>query len=87
MKKMGRNDPCFCGSGRKFKKCCESQMLGGRFQAACIDDKSAYLIQKTAGLTALFQAQLAHTPLKPMVSDSNPVVTEGKMVQSSIALE
>jgi uncharacterized protein YecA (UPF0149 family) len=18
----GRNDPCFCGSGRKFKKCC-----------------------------------------------------------------
>lgn len=20
--KIGRNDPCFCGSGRKFKKCC-----------------------------------------------------------------
>lgn len=20
--KLGRNDPCFCGSGRKFKKCC-----------------------------------------------------------------
>lgn len=19
--KLGRNDPCFCGSGRKFKKC------------------------------------------------------------------
>lgn len=19
---IGRNDPCFCGSGRKFKKCC-----------------------------------------------------------------
>lgn len=19
----GRNDPCFCGSGKKFKKCCE----------------------------------------------------------------
>ncbi|MCX5855050.1 MAG: SEC-C metal-binding domain-containing protein [Deltaproteobacteria bacterium] len=19
---MGRNDPCFCGSGKKFKKCC-----------------------------------------------------------------
>ncbi|EIP7215882.1 SEC-C domain-containing protein, partial [Salmonella enterica] len=18
----GRNDPCFCGSGKKFKKCC-----------------------------------------------------------------
>jgi hypothetical protein len=20
--KVGRNDPCSCGSGRKFKKCC-----------------------------------------------------------------
>lgn len=19
---IGRNDPCFCGSGKKFKKCC-----------------------------------------------------------------
>ncbi len=22
MTKIGRNDPCFCGSGKKFKKCC-----------------------------------------------------------------
>ena len=22
MKKIGRNDPCPCGSGNKFKKCC-----------------------------------------------------------------
>ena len=21
-KKIGRNDPCFCGSGKKHKKCC-----------------------------------------------------------------
>jgi len=21
-RKIGRNDPCPCGSGRKFKKCC-----------------------------------------------------------------
>ena len=20
--KVGRNDPCVCGSGKKFKKCC-----------------------------------------------------------------
>jgi len=20
--KIGRNDPCLCGSGKKFKKCC-----------------------------------------------------------------
>jgi len=22
MSKLGRNDPCSCGSGKKFKKCC-----------------------------------------------------------------
>ena len=21
-KKMNRNDPCYCGSGKKFKRCC-----------------------------------------------------------------
>ena len=21
-KKVGRNDPCICGSGKKYKKCC-----------------------------------------------------------------
>lgn len=25
MAKIGRNDPCPCGSGRKFKKCCEAK--------------------------------------------------------------
>ncbi len=25
MPKIGRNDPCSCGSNKKFKKCCGSQ--------------------------------------------------------------
>jgi hypothetical protein len=25
--KIGRNDPCPCGSGRKFKRCCEGRMI------------------------------------------------------------
>jgi preprotein translocase subunit SecA len=25
---LGRNDPCHCGSGRKFKKCCLSPAQG-----------------------------------------------------------
>ena len=25
MKDIGRNDPCHCGSGRKYKKCCQRQ--------------------------------------------------------------
>ena len=23
--KIGRNDPCYCGSGKKYKKCCAGQ--------------------------------------------------------------
>ena len=23
-KKMSRNEPCFCGSGKKYKRCCGS---------------------------------------------------------------
>ncbi len=27
--KVGRNDPCFCGSGKKYKKCCYLKQGGG----------------------------------------------------------
>lgn len=40
-KKVGRNDPCPCGSGKKFKKCCEKRMLGGKFMATKIDTTSS----------------------------------------------
>jgi hypothetical protein len=66
MKKLGRNDPCHCGSGKKFKKCCEATMLGGRFQATRIDATASAPIQKTVNLSHLFQNQLALTPKKPL---------------------
>lgn len=66
MKKTGRNDPCPCGSGKKFKKCCESKMIGGRFMATKVDPESSPQIRKAANLTSLFQARLAETPKKPM---------------------
>lgn len=27
--KVGRNDPCPCGSGKKYKQCCEAKAAGG----------------------------------------------------------
>ncbi len=66
MKKTGRNDPCPCGSGKKFKKCCESKMLGGRFMAAKIDAESSMEIKKTVNMASLFKARLAETPKKIM---------------------
>lgn len=29
MRKPGRNDPCSCGSGKKYKKCCHDRQEGG----------------------------------------------------------
>ena len=28
MAKVGRNEPCPCGSGKKYKQCCESKAAG-----------------------------------------------------------
>src|SRR5688572_2254635 len=42
MPKLGRNEPCFCGSGRKYKKCCllRSGPAGGYTKA----DREAALL-------------------------------------------
>lgn len=33
MHKVGRNDPCPCGSGKKYKKCCEGSEKHKKFHA------------------------------------------------------
>lgn len=70
MEKPGRNDPCPCGSGKKFKKCCESKMIGKRFSAHKIE--SSTLAEKAAGLSKLFQSNISEKPPKiPPDSDSS----------------
>jgi len=41
MSKIGRNDPCPCGSGKKYKKCCLAQYEQRRREDARQDDPSA----------------------------------------------
>jgi hypothetical protein len=38
--KVGRNDPCPCGSGLKFKKCCFGKPPKLKFTAKVIKSKS-----------------------------------------------
>lgn len=43
MKKIGRNEPCPCGSGKKYKKCCinvPSLTKGGNFVYTDLDNLS-----------------------------------------------
>jgi len=47
--KPGRNDPCPCGSGKKYKQCCMSQV-----------DGAPRVASPTQATSALLQAALAH---------------------------
>ena len=31
MNKIGRNDPCYCGSGKKYKHCCLNLKANGSY--------------------------------------------------------
>lgn len=68
MKKVGRNDPCPCGSGKKYKKCCEK--------------KSAMQKRETKVLTGsaignLFQSSVASPSAASSLKDKK--VTSGKV--------
>ncbi len=47
MDKTGRNDPCPCGSGRKYKKCCLARD-GGRSPATSIEQVYAEVAELDA---------------------------------------
>jgi len=59
MEKVGRNDPCPCGSGKKFKKCCE-------LKATKRSIGSAQILSGTNKMSSLFNRRIAPiTPQKP----------------------
>jgi hypothetical protein len=64
MEKVGRNDPCPCGSGKKFKKCCESKA------AAQKTITSAQVLQGTSKMASLFQRNV-----KPLTPQNPPSET------------
>ena len=52
MAKIGRNDACLCGSGKKFKKCCEATGQAdraARARAADLAEKARFLATALRG--------------------------------------
>jgi hypothetical protein len=39
--KLGRNDPCSCGSGKKYKRCCLPKLLETRAAARAAEKEAA----------------------------------------------
>lgn len=50
---IGRNDPCPCGSGKKYKKCCETKKPAPKKFAAQV--LSSGMDQTTNKITKLLQ--------------------------------
>jgi hypothetical protein len=50
MSKINRNDPCSCGSGKKFKKCCENKgkliKIGPQLPSNSLQEKTLLLFAK-----------------------------------------
>lgn len=60
MHKVGRNDPCPCGSGKKHKKCCESK-------ASKLSIGNAQVLTGPNKMASFFQRHITPvTPLKPV---------------------
>jgi hypothetical protein len=78
MKKIGRNDPCPCNSGKKFKKCCETKMIGGKFLATKVDSTSSLQISKAASLTSMFQERLSDSVKKNNFSSKEENTSQEK---------
>jgi hypothetical protein len=63
MIKIGRNDPCLCGSGKKFKKCCYLKMKekGGQLQPAAAPKISVQEeVERIREVAARKEAKILH---------------------------
>ena len=65
----GRNDPCSCGSGRKYKNCCEgkTRVLGGKIPGVAI-----WIVLAIAGVGVAAYAMLRPDRQEPSVSSVVP---------------
>ena len=60
MEKIGRNDPCPCGSGKKYKKCCEATLSRKGMTNRKIENKT-----QVSGLSHLFKSLVHLKPKAP----------------------
>jgi uncharacterized membrane protein len=56
MQKVSRNDPCPCGSGKKYKKCCELKQTSKKLTANMVSTSAPQSseTQETSKVSSLF---------------------------------
>jgi tetratricopeptide (TPR) repeat protein len=75
MQKLGRNDPCHCGSGNKYKKCCLSK------------DEAANITRVTANSSPLTEAEIYESVIDRELQWDNPLylITAHMLVKNMAA--
>jgi hypothetical protein len=69
MEKTGRNDPCSCGSGLKFKKCCETKKTSNKkINAQILPSSTDSLASRVNVLGKLFQK--SPSPEEPSILET-----------------
>lgn len=61
MLKVGRNDPCPCGSGKKFKKCCENKQKHKKIHAQLLTSPTKPT-EDTSKVSSLFFQKASKDP-------------------------
>jgi tetratricopeptide (TPR) repeat protein len=56
---VGRNDPCPCGSGRKYKRCCQAKDPRADMPAGTVEDSASASMHKLDALTLAAKAHYA----------------------------
>lgn len=86
--RLGRNDPCFCGSGRKYKKCClrEQEAEGlvrgaGDFFGESDEEDDPYSLSKQREFGEIYQKD------HPDVFFTSPQESDGCKKMSEILLD
>jgi hypothetical protein len=84
MPKIGRNEPCFCGNGKEFKKCCDGQppFIGDLMSKLIADCFLANADQMM--VVAEETARRAEEKLKNLISASSSEDLEKQTAQCEI---
>ena len=98
MAKPGRNDPCHCGSGKKYKKCCQPKELAAegeiiaKDQAARAEREAARRLEqkaaKAAALERFHEIADVDEELEQLTTASNAavdLVNAGKLEEAEAA--
>ena len=73
MQKVGRNDPCPCGSGKKFKKCCEEKVAKKKFSAELlVGGQEGEITHKAQKVSTNFFQRVVQPSNPPQIKPSTP---------------